>query len=369
MRKYAVVLLACFVLLSTFIQTTAQNATFHQNDQVVIKSGIPYVWLRNGPTSDCACVEYVITSPNRVLRILDSSPVSNGGQNWWHVSAVTRPIKEGWVEEKSLVLFKPVPTATFTPNGTQQAHQFHNSAVQIGEGIPFIWIRSSPSSTANVLQKLDFFRPKNSSQCLTIATIGPVVRWDGRQWWRELIPSVTSTITVKTGWVEENSLVDCAAQSSSTGFPNPETTLSPIASSAMTMTVPTSTNAAYEPFERGFMIWRQDNQTIYVLLNGGSFVPYLSDSYVNLPNPTDTAPAGRYTPINGFGKTWNGLSYFGSLVRDKIGWATATEQGYTAQVSGYNIESAAKPDSHIIISLPNGRTVDMGSAFGSWSYN
>ena len=368
MRKYAVLLLVFFALLSTLVPTAAQTAAFHQNDRVVIKSGISYVWIRSGPTSACACVVYMITSHSRILRIIDSAPISDGGQNWWQVTTVKAPIKQGWVEEKSLVLSKPASPPTVTPNGTVQVRVFYSSAVQIQEGVLFIWIRSSPSSTASVLQTVNFFRPVNIDQCLTIATIGPVVRWDGRQWWRELIPSTTSTIDLKTGWVEENSLVDCAAQSSSTAVA-PETTPTPSPSTDMTMSPPISTNAAYEPFERGFMIWRQDNQTIYVLLNSGNFVPYSYDSYIGLPNPTDVAPSTRYTPINGFGKVWGGLPYFGSSVRDTIGWATAPEQGYTATISGYVVASAAKPDSHIMITLPNGRTVDMGSAFGSWSYN
>jgi hypothetical protein len=237
--------------------------------------------------------------------------------------------------------------------------------------VPFIWIRSLPSSTGAILQTVKFSTPTNQSQCLTLATVGPVVRWDGHQWWRALIPSTVARTDIQSGWVEENSLVDCDPDLSAPTSAATGTAGSPSAtpSDGVTLTPPTSTQAAYEPFERGFMIWRQDNQTIYALINGAGFSLYQYDSYISLPSPTDIAPAGRYTPINGFGKVWNGEVYFGALIRDKVGWATAPEQAYTAQVSSYNVASVAKPDSHTIISLPNGRTVDMGSAFGSWSYN
>jgi len=370
MRKYSVMFLVFLLLISSFVETAAQSVTFHQNDQVVIKSDIAYVWIRSSPSSDCACVEYVVTSTKRVMRILDTQPTSDGTENWWHVSTMTRPIKQGWVEEKSLTLLKPASTPTLTTNGTEQPHQFFSSAVQIREGVPFIWIRSSPSSAASILQTVKFSRPTNQSQCLTLATVDPVVRWDGHQWWRALISSTGARTDIQAGWVEENSLTDCipgtatATASSNIVFPSATPP-----QSETTQVPPTTTNAAYQPFERGLMIWRQDNQTIYVLFNTGNFSPYLFESYTGLANPNDIPPTGRYTPINGFGKVWNGETNFGALVRDKIGWATGLEQGYTATVSGYTVASVAKPDSHILITIPDGRTLDMGSAFSTWLLN
>ena len=366
MRKYFVMFLVSLILISSFVETAAQSVTFHQNDQVVIKSGIAYVWLRSSPSSDCACVEYVVTSSKRLMRIMDTEPTSDGTENWWHVSTITRPIKQGWVEEKSLTLLKPAPKPTVTPNGTEQPRQFLTSAVQIREGVPFIWIRSSPSSAASILQTVKFSHPTNQSQCLTIATIGPVVRWDGHQWWRELIPSTPANLDIKSGWVEENSLVDC-----NLGTTAPTVTIAPTLSSSSFITpLPSvSTYAAYQSYENGIMIWRQDNQTVYVLSNNGSFVAYLVNDYAGLVAPTDVPPAGRYTPVNAFGKVWNGALFRDTSVRDTMGWATAPERGYTAAISGYSNGCYAKCNIQTTISLPDGHTAELSTAFFTWKFN
>ena len=365
MREYALKLLVVFILLLNVLQTTAQVITFHQNDQVVIKSGISFVWLRNQPTSNCACVEYEITSSKRVLRILDAKPTSDGVQNWWHVATVTRPIKQGWVEEKSLTLLKAAPTATAIPDA-QHAHQFLTNAVQIRKGVPLIWIRSSPSPTASIVQTVKFSVPLESSQCLTLGTAGPVSRWDGQQWWRAIIASIAAKSDTKAGWVEENSLVDCSPN----GSASIATITPPLSASSFITQLPSvSTYAAYQPYENGIMIWRQDDQTVYVLSSMGSFVAYSINDYASLATPTDVPAKGRYTPVNAFGKVWNGAQFRDRSVRDTMGWATAAEQGYTAAISAFSNGCYAKCNIQTTISLPDGHTVELSTAFFTWKYN
>ncbi|MBI1280208.1 MAG: hypothetical protein GC179_18930 [Anaerolineaceae bacterium] len=370
MRKQLIILAALFVVIAPIIHISAQNVTFHQNDQVVIKSGLSSVWLRSQPSSNCACVEYVISSSKRVLRILDNDPVSDGVQNWWHVSTVERPVKQGWVEEKSLrLLTPPLPTASLTPKVTQSLLPLNSTSAQIREGIPFVWLRNQPNSSAKTLQTIDFVRPTNQSQCLKIAQTGENRVWDGVQWWRLI--RVTNTTTY--GWVEETSLTACTPTSSnptdlavtltspapaSVGAPQAGITQSPIV----------TTYAAYQPFENGMMIWRQDTQMVYVLINGAGHDQVGLGTYSGWPVPADRPPVGRFTPVNAFGKVWNGELYFGTLIRDLLGWAIASEQGYTATITDYYVASVVKPDSHTLITLPDGRTVDMEFAFNSWNF-
>lgn len=363
MRKYLMILVALLALSISTFQLFAQTTVFHQNDQVVIKKGISYAWIRDTPTSDCACVVVAISSSKQILRILDSIPVSDGIQNWWHVTTTAGTIKQGWIEEQSLTLFKAAPSATATLSLTQQPGQFSSAAVQIREGISFIWIRSQPSSASAIVSTIDFFRPTTNSQCLTLV-VGPrTAKWDGQQWWR-YINSLSDSIS---GWVEEKSLVDCKPTTSSSLVTQP--TVSPSDSGNATPLPSTSTKAAYEPFERGIMLWRQDTQVVYVFMNGSGYTIFPLDSYNGLPSPIDIPPSGRYTPVNGFGKVWNGQNYFGTLIRDNIGWATAPEQGYTGQLSAYVVASAAKPNTRTTMTLPDGRSVSFDSAFNSWSYN
>jgi hypothetical protein len=93
-----------------------------------------------------------------------------------------------------------------------------------------------------------------------------------------------------------------------------------------------STNLAFQPFERGQMIWlpRQDGgpSQIFVLTgtpsHGYSWQVFI-DSYVE-GEPVGTAelpPPGLYAPTRGFGKIWRTVPE----VRDALGWGLEPEVG------------------------------------------
>lgn len=97
-----------------------------------------------------------------------------------------------------------------------------------------------------------------------------------------------------------------------------------------------TTQAAYQAFERGFMLWRADTEEIFVfaaLTSGsyGSVYRYPLSTYTNLPsNPvTDTPPSGRTSPVQGFGRVWGN----NASVRSLLGWGLAPEAGYTMTVA------------------------------------
>lgn len=124
--------------------------------------------------------------------------------------------------------------------------------------------------------------------------------------------------------------------------------------------------ATYQQFERGFMIWRADTNDIYVLYDaggqgangGGPYTIYTGSEYAGLPNnPISSVPMGRVRPDNGFGKVWGNIPQ----VRNQIGWATQSEDGYLA---------AARLENYIpvSISVPDGRTVYLNPSGNSWSW-
>jgi photosystem II stability/assembly factor-like uncharacterized protein len=85
--------------------------------------------------------------------------------------------------------------------------------------------------------------------------------------------------------------------------------------------------AAYEPFERGAMIWLSDTRTIAVLYGTGAWVRY-SDTWDESQPSSDTglaAPAGLVQPVRGFGKIWR--EQLGGP-HSAIGWALGPEAGY-----------------------------------------
>src|SRR5256885_754462 len=73
---------------------------------------------------------------------------------------------------------------TWTP-GTQ---------VRISAGIPFVWLRKTPSSTASAV---DTIRP---GDVLVVVTASAPSAWDGTQWWW----NVNRPGTAAYGWVEQD---------------------------------------------------------------------------------------------------------------------------------------------------------------------
>lgn len=89
---------------------------------------------------------------------------------------------------------------------------------------------------------------------------------------------------------------------------------------------PVTTQASYQEFENGFMIWRADNGTIYVFGHTGQYQRYTVAEYGLLPDRpfTEPQPLGLYVPILGFGKVWKNTA-----ARGLVGWATTQEVAFT----------------------------------------
>jgi hypothetical protein len=94
-----------------------------------------------------------------------------------------------------------------------------------------------------------------------------------------------------------------------------------------------TTWAAEEPFEHGWMLWLENgpgsSRLIVVFYEDGSYAKY-PDTFVEgepESDPSFVPPPGLYQPIRGFGKLWRTHPE----VRDRLGWATAPEQGFYTQ--------------------------------------
>jgi hypothetical protein len=113
---------------------------------------------------------------------------------------------------------------------------------------------------------------------------------------------------------------------------------------------PVTSQAAYQPFERGFMLWRADTDDVQVYSSGGQVLFFGEDGYAGWPDPAYT-PA----PINAFGKVWNAVEQ----VRGLLGNPTAPEQAYTMTIRNF-------PDGASSFMLPDGRTAT--TSFGTWRF-
>jgi photosystem II stability/assembly factor-like uncharacterized protein len=115
--------------------------------------------------------------------------------------------------------------------------------------------------------------------------------------------------------------------------------------------------AAYQTFEQGVMIWRGDEQRIYVLASDGQWWVFDDTFREGDPesDPSLRAPENRLQPVRGFGKVWRDQP----AVRAALGWATARESGITAQVQPFErgVLIWASGLIYALIQEPDGRQV------------
>lgn len=113
-----------------------------------------------------------------------------------------------------------------------------------------------------------------------------------------------------------------------------------------------TTYAAYQEFEHGFMVWREDTGEIIAFVEFPNVIFRFPEStYDHLPeNPIlEESPSGLVKPIRGFGRVWGHFPH----VRSQLGWGTISEFGYTATAAiGLGYPSWER------ISLPNGSTME-----------
>ena len=100
---------------------------------------------------------------------------------------------------------------------------------------------------------------------------------------------------------------------------------------------PRQTAAAYQQFEHGLMLWLQEGlwwdsgSAIYILYDDQNqyFEAYPEASLPNPNAPTPNIeydpPEGLLVPESGFGLLWREYTW----IRQRLGWATAPEEGFT----------------------------------------
>ncbi len=134
---------------------------------------------------------------------------------------------------------------------------------------------------------------------------------------------------------------------------------------------PTITDAAQQEFENGRMLWLaviEGDTAVYkqilVLSNDGSWQLYDDTWREDEPrdDPSLTPPEGLSQPIRGFGKVWRTHEE----VRNKLGWATGSEQGFTSMWQWRTQESIP---SIAYAQLADGKIIELaGDGSGGWSY-
>jgi len=91
---------------------------------------------------------------------------------------------------------------------------------------------------------------------------------------------------------------------------------------------------AEESFQGGYMYWRDDTDTIYVIYNNGTWQSF-SDTWTSGDAEWDSSivpPYGLFQPKRGFGKVWRD----NSAVRSTLGWAVNEERGFQGSAQSFN---------------------------------
>ncbi len=99
--------------------------------------------------------------------------------------------------------------------------------------------------------------------------------------------------------------------------------------------------AAWEPFERGSMLWRSDSNRSYFFTLGGQW-QVIDASWNGDPVPSRGAPPPNLVqPDRGFGWAWG----TDDAIFQALGWATDSEKGFCADVQefeqGYILQSSS----------------------------
>jgi hypothetical protein len=100
--------------------------------------------------------------------------------------------------------------------------------------------------------------------------------------------------------------------------------------------------AAWEAFERGYMVWRSDTDRVYVFFFAGGSNPGTGE-YLETPdewrwdgsNPDGVGlspPPGLYEPVRGFGYAWR--EFLGGP-DGRLGWAREEEKGFCANIQPF----------------------------------
>lgn len=90
--------------------------------------------------------------------------------------------------------------------------------------------------------------------------------------------------------------------------------------------VATNVWAAWQPFERGAMLWRSDTDRSYVFYDNGEWGPIDITWSGQDPAGRGTPPPGLQAPERGFGYVWSNSDE----IFNRLGWATDQERGFCA---------------------------------------
>src|SRR5579864_4176072 len=129
-----------------YVQPGVCAPPYQRDDQLLIRPGIPFVWLRATPSSSGQIRRTIWPSSGPVLQVVSYPPSWDGYQSWYFVAPIGNASVNGWVEQASLVNagqgIRP------TPATTPKANWPVPMIASLKQGLPFGWLRRYATSYA-----------------------------------------------------------------------------------------------------------------------------------------------------------------------------------------------------------------------------
>jgi hypothetical protein len=90
--------------------------------------------------------------------------------------------------------------------------------------------------------------------------------------------------------------------------------------------------AAWQPFERGALMWRSDTQRVIAFYNNGAWAEFPDQWAEGVAVPSrGSPPPGLVAPVRGFGYIWGRRDE----VASRLGWALTEEKGFCAAIQTF----------------------------------
>lgn len=189
-------------------------------------------------------------------------------------------------------------------------------------------VRAEPSTQAAILQQLSegaavtIIEKSSNGQWLQIVLSNGKQGWVAAQYVRVTAAGADLATTatpspLRTCDLPTDQRVQHLWQQAQVGCPTARTTL---------------TWAVWQPFEHGFMIWREDQKTIHHFTDRQTWQVW-PDRWSGAPstNVHGAPPSGLQAPIRGFGAIWEKEE----TVFAALGWAKADEKGFCLLVQPF----------------------------------
>ncbi|MGB1289053.1 MAG: hypothetical protein ACPG7F_21140, partial [Aggregatilineales bacterium] len=113
-----------------------------------------------------------------------------------------------------------------------------------------------------------------------------------------------------------------------------------------------TTDAAYQHFENGMMVWTEHDNMIYVIYNNGVAARHSDNWNGTAYTIEETPPDGLAVPERGFGYLWQSRED----IRNALGWASSTENAFTTRFQATRAYGRYQT-TYGYFTIPDGRTI------------